>query len=118
MNAPAGVTTPTQLLDTAIANAMYATRCTYHSALKTTPGGLAFGRDVILNIPLVTNLELLRERRQQHIDQRLITANAKRFSYDYQVGDEILKLAYMPISRHHYQGSSLVSHNNSFVTSH
>ncbi len=60
LTAPAGVTTPTQLLDTAIANAMYATRCTYHnSALRTTPGGLAFGRDMILNIPLVTDFELL-----------------------------------------------------------
>ena len=75
---------------------MYATRCTYHSALKTTPGGLAFGRDMILNIPLVTDLELLQERRQQLIDQRLITANAKRFSYDYRVGDEVLKLVYKP----------------------
>jgi hypothetical protein len=97
LTAPAaGVTTPTQLLDTAMANAMYATCCTYHSALKTTPGGLAFGRDMILNIPLVTDLELLQERRQQLIDQRLITANAKRFSYDYRVGDEVLKLVYKP----------------------
>jgi transposase InsO family protein len=98
LTAPAGVTTSTQqlFLDTAIANTMYATRCTYHSALKTTPGGLAFGRDMVLNIPLVTDLELLQERRQQLIDHRLITANAKRFSYDYRVGDEVLKLVYKP----------------------
>ncbi len=75
---------------------MYAPRCTYHGALKTTPGGLAFGRDMILNIPLVTDLELLQERRQQLIDQHMITANAKRFSYDYRVGDEVLKLVYKP----------------------
>jgi transposase InsO family protein len=41
-----------QLVDTAIADTVYATRCTYHSTLKTTPGGLAFGRDnMILDIP-------------------------------------------------------------------
>jgi transposase InsO family protein len=96
MNPPVGIVHAHQLLDTAIANAMYATRCTFHSVLKTTPGGLAFGRDMILNIPLVADLELLRERRQQLINQRLITANAKRFSYDYRIGDEVLKIAYNP----------------------
>jgi transposase InsO family protein len=96
MNPPAGIQHPHQILDTAIANAMYATRCTYHSALQTTPGGLAFGRDMILNIPLVTDLTLLQERRQQLIDQRLIAANAKRFHYDYRIGDEVLKLTYNP----------------------
>ena len=96
MTAPAGIQNPQQILDTAIANAMFATRCTFHSALQTTPGGLAFGRDMILNIPLVTDLVLLQERRQQLIDKRLITANAKRFNYDYRVGEEVLKLTYNP----------------------
>jgi hypothetical protein len=93
---PVGVVDANQMIDTALANAVYATRCTYHSTLKTTPGGLAFGRDMILNIPLMTDLQLLRERRQQLIDKRLIAANAKRFSFDYRVGDEVLKLAYKP----------------------
>jgi hypothetical protein len=39
--------------------------------LKTTPGGLAFGRDMILNIPLITDLQQLQRRRQELIDQRL-----------------------------------------------
>jgi hypothetical protein len=51
---------------------------------------------MILNIPLVTDLTLLQERRQQLIDQRLIAANAKRFHYDYRIGDEVLKLTYNP----------------------
>jgi hypothetical protein len=63
---------------------------------KTTPGGLAFGRDMILNIPLITDLEQLQKRRQRLIDQRLIAANTKRFSYVYQIGDEVLKLVYKP----------------------
>ena len=96
MRIPDGVDNARQLVDTVIANAMYATRCTYHSALQTTPGGLAFGRDMILDIPLITDLQLLQERRQQLIDQRLVVANRKRFSYDYNVGDEVLKLVYNP----------------------
>jgi transposase InsO family protein len=96
MDPPRGSTNAKQLVDTAIADAVYATRCTYNSALKTTPGGLAFGRDMILNIPLITDLEQLQKRRQRLIDQRLIAANTKRFSYDYQIGDEVLKLVYKP----------------------
>jgi transposase InsO family protein len=37
---PQGLAQAVQLVDTAIADTVYATRCTYHSALKTTPGGL------------------------------------------------------------------------------
>jgi transposase InsO family protein len=93
---PRGVNSAKQLVDTAIADAVYATRCTYNSVLKTTPGGLAFGRDMILNLPLKTDLQQLQKRRQELIDQRLIQANTKRFSYDYRQGDEVLKLVYNP----------------------
>jgi transposase InsO family protein len=96
LNPPAGAEDALRQLDTAIANAVYATRCTYNGALQTTPGGLAFGRDMVLNIPLMTDLVALRANRQQLIDRRLIAANAKRFSYDYKVGDEVLKIAYKP----------------------
>ncbi|KAG7373312.1 hypothetical protein IV203_034036 [Nitzschia inconspicua] len=93
---PTGADSARQFVDTAIADAVYAARCTYNSVLKTTPGGLAFGRDMILNIPLITDLQQLQKRRQQLIDQRLILANTKRFSYDYAIGDEVLKLTYNP----------------------
>jgi hypothetical protein len=55
MDPPSGSTSAKQLVDTSIADAVYATRCTYNSAHTTTPGGLAFGRDMILNIPLITD---------------------------------------------------------------
>ena len=95
-NPPAGIVDANQLVDTAIATAVYATRCSYNSSLQTTPGGLAFGRDMFLNIPLQTDLQLLQQHRQQLVDQRLIAANRKRFSYDYQIGQEVLKLVYKP----------------------
>jgi hypothetical protein len=65
---------------------MYATRATLHSALQTTPGALAFGRDMVLDIPVIADLQLIQERRQQLINDRLIIANRKIFSYDYAVG--------------------------------
>ena len=96
LNPPAGVASAQQLVDTAIANAVFAARATVHSALQTTPGGLAFGRDMVLDIPLIADLELIRQKRQQLIDNRLIAANRQRFSYDYSIGDEVLKLVYKP----------------------
>jgi hypothetical protein len=96
MKPPKGAAQMEQLVDTAIADAVYAARCTYHSALKSTPGGVAFGRDMILNIPLITDLQQLQKRRQELIDKRLIEANAKRFAYDYAVGEKVLRLAYHP----------------------
>jgi hypothetical protein len=57
---------------------------------------VAFGRDMILNIPLVTDLQQLQPCRQELIDQCLIAANTKRFSHDYAIGDEVLKLSYEP----------------------
>ena len=96
LNPPAGMTNAHQRVDTAIASAVFASRATVHSALQTTPGGLAFGRDMVLDIPLVADLELIRQRRQQLIDSRLIASNRQRFSYDYSIGEEVLKLAYKP----------------------
>ena len=93
---PNGLQTANQLMDTAIANAVFAHRSTYSAAIQTTPGGLAFGRDMILDLPLVSDLQLIRENRQQLIDTRLIEANRKRFAYDYAVGDRVIKLHYKP----------------------
>lgn len=93
---PVGAVDAKQLCDTAIANAMHATRATFHSALHSTPGGLAFGRDMFLDIPLVADLLAIQQNRQQLINQRLIVANRKRFSHDYAVGEEVLKLVHRP----------------------
>ena len=76
---------------------MFAQRAAYSSAIQTTPGGLAFGHDMILAVPLIADLQMIRAHRQEQlIDKRLITANRKRFSYDYRVGEQVLKLKYKP----------------------
>jgi hypothetical protein len=84
------------LIDTALANAMYATCATFHSGLMTTPGALSFSRDMVMNIPFVADLTLIRDNRQRLIDERVILSNARRHSYDYQPGKEVLKLVYKP----------------------
>ena len=96
LNPPAGAQTPQALLDTALANAMYATRSSYNSAILTTPGAMAFHRDMVMNIPFLADLNLIQQHRQHLIDERLLVNNRKRYSYDYQPGQQVLKLAYKP----------------------
>jgi hypothetical protein len=90
LNPPQSAINADYMVVTTIADAVYATRYIYSSALKPTP-------DMILkNIPLVTDLQQLRKRRQEPVDQRLLIANAKRYARDYAIGDEVLKLVYQP----------------------
>jgi hypothetical protein len=56
------------IVDTALQTAAYSARAAIHGSLKIMPGALVFRRDMILNIPLLPDLELLRQRRQALID--------------------------------------------------
>jgi transposase InsO family protein len=76
-NPPAGLNDAHALVDVALADAMYATRASFHSGLKTTPGALAFHRDMVMNIPLMSDLMLIQQNRQWLIDNRLIESNRK-----------------------------------------
>lgn len=96
MNPPVGAVNAIGLLESALANAMYATRSSYHSSLMTTPGAMAFQRDMVLNIPFQADLNLIQQHRQHLIDERLIQSNRKRFTHDYQPNQEVLKLVYNP----------------------
>ena len=46
---------------------------------------------MFLNVPLVIDLLKVRQRRQLSVDSNLERVNAKRYSYDYRVGDTVLK---------------------------
>ncbi len=50
------------ILDTCFATASYAARTTIHSILRISPGAWVFQRDMILNIPLITDLQLIHQR--------------------------------------------------------
>ena len=82
----------------AFAICLFATQATVHGSLQHTPEGIAFHRYTILTL---FKLAALTQQRQQTsnnclIDDRLIRANRKRFSHDYHVGEEVLKLTYQP----------------------
>jgi hypothetical protein len=107
------------LIDTALANTMYATRATFHSGLMTTLGALSFGHDMVMNIPLIANLTLICANCQRLIDEHAISSNARHHSYDYQPGQEVLKLVYKPDKlKTHAQGAYdiIAVHTNGTLT--
>ena len=46
---------------------------------------------MFLDVPLVANLMAIRDRRQLAVDNNLRRVNSKRTSYDYKVGQKVLK---------------------------
>jgi transposase InsO family protein len=60
-NPPSGLNDAHALVDAASANAMYATHASYHTGLQTTPRALAFHCDMVMNIPLMSDLTLIQQ---------------------------------------------------------
>jgi hypothetical protein len=91
------LTTPPQtlqeaqlLVDSALATTMHATRTAIHTTLRVSPGAFVFQRDMFLDIPIIANLQTIRDRRQVLINENLRRQNLKRRSFDYQPQQEVL----------------------------
>ena len=52
---------------------------------------------MFLDVPLLANLEAIRNRRQQLIDQNLIRLNKIRIDHSYSIGDRVMVKTYDPI---------------------
>ena len=78
------------MVDTLLANVMYALRTGVHSVLNEAPGTIAFHRDMILNLPFIVDLNNMRMRRQRMVDKYNVRENMKRIDYNYEIGDLIL----------------------------
>ena len=74
------------IIDDALATAMHAMRTTIATILGSTPGALAFGRDMFLNVPLIADWQIIARHREQHVNENLRRANRKRHQYDYAPG--------------------------------
>ena len=86
---PNNIDQTNDIMDTCFATAAYASKVAIHHTLNMSPGALVFQRDMIPNIPLITDLLQLHERRQIIIDERLRRANLHCRTFDYQPGDQI-----------------------------
>ena len=80
-----------KVVDAALATASHAIRTNIHTATGYSPGALAFRRDMLLDIPLVVDLTAIRDARRVTVNESLRRTNAKRNTYDYQIGQRVLK---------------------------
>ena len=81
-NPPQTVGHAEDLIDEAHSIASHAMQMTITNTLGSTPGALAFGRDMFLNVPLIAYWQLVASHREQYINNDLCRANQKRRQYD------------------------------------
>jgi hypothetical protein len=72
-----------------LASIAWAIRSSYHRTLEATPTQLVFGHDMIFNIKTVVNWDLIRKRKQSHVDFDNARENKCRVAYDYKVGQKV-----------------------------
>ena len=90
LNPPQDQQAAQNIAQEAFAQAMHVTRSIAHTSLQyRTPGSIVFGRDMHLDIPLVSNILALHKARQDQIDARLLRANSKRSTREYKVNDMV-----------------------------
>ena len=73
-----------------LTNASWATRSTYHTVLKASPGAAIFGQGMLFNIPYIDDWNKIGDYRQHQTDLNNKRKNKKRLDYAYKVGDKIL----------------------------
>ena len=84
------------MVNTALQTASHAAKTAIHSTMKLSPGAMCFGRDMILDIPVIADFQLLQQRKEALINKNLMHENRKRVSHDYQIGDVVSKLVHKP----------------------
>ena len=90
------ITQTKYIINDAIATAMHAIRTVVTTILGNTPGALAFGKDMLLNISLVVDWKAITQACEQEVNENLRCENLKRRSYDYKQGHKVIKLIHKP----------------------
>ena len=70
-NPPHNLQEANDLVDSALATAIHALQTNVSSALGTSPGALAFARDMFLNVPLTADWIAIHEHREQLVNENL-----------------------------------------------
>ena len=79
-------------IEETLATEMHACHSVFSSSLGyNSPGALAFGRDMLLDIPLIANITAIRNNRQLLVDKRLLRENAKCIKQNYDIDDKLWK---------------------------
>eukprot|EP00957_Ditylum_brightwellii_P053174 4031866-Ditylum_brightwellii.AAC.1 len=61
----------------ALATATYATRCAVSQLLGMSPGALAFHCDMLVDLPIIADLLMIKQKRKVLIDKNLKRQNLK-----------------------------------------
>jgi len=86
----------TNIINNALATVVHTTQCAVNHTIQTSPGGMVFNRDMMINVPLSSNLMAIGDRRQQLVNENLRRINAKRIDHSYSVGDYVKFVEYSP----------------------
>ena len=84
-NPPTNAEEANQLIDNTLATAMHATRCSVNATLQNSPGAIVFNRYIFINVPLIADLETIRNRRHALVDKNLRRQNMKRQEHTYAI---------------------------------
>ena len=76
---------------------MHALKCEVNHTMQKSPRALVFCFDMLMDVPLIADLDATRGRRQQLIDDNLIRMNRKRADHNYSVNDIFLLRVADPI---------------------
>ena len=93
---PQKMTQARDIIDNALATLMHAMQTTIATTLGSTPGALAFARDMFLNMPLIADWQAIARTCEHHVDENLQRANRKGHQYDYAQGQQVMKKVHNP----------------------
>ncbi len=85
-----------EYIDEALSVAMHAMRAVIHSTLESSPGSLAFNRDIFLNISFIADWHTITQRQEHWTNENLIRENQKHCRYDYVAQQRVLKKKWKP----------------------
>ena len=96
INPPRTVANAADLIDEALATAIYSIRVNVANTLKVSPGSLVFGRDMFLDIPLIADWQTIQQHRQTLVNETLRQVNQGRRRFHYFQGKRVLKKKHIP----------------------
>jgi hypothetical protein len=70
------------IIDDALATAMYTMQTTVATTSRSTPGALVFARDIFLNVLLIAEWQAIARTYEHHVNEILQCASRKQQQYD------------------------------------
>ena len=95
-DAPTTIKEAEQAVDNALYSCVHALCCSINQETLTSPGAMVFDRDMMIDIPLLTDLSAIQRRQQQLIDTNLIRESKKRIDNNYSVKERVWIKVYNP----------------------